>query len=438
MPLSDPTSPPAPGASSGNPPPSAPAAKSKSTFVPYLLLLFSDFACRGLRFLADIVLVRHFSREMIGQLNLGQSLAIQGIGLSTCGLDTAGTRAIAAGSVPPKQMAATVVVLRLILGMITWGAVVGLALLIPKYQAVFQFTVLYGLSIMTGALTIGWVPQAQNRMHVVALAMLATNVLYFGGVELTTHVGWPPSAVPLILAVSEGLTALALWIWLILRYGPLSRGMARPEALRFLRDSLPIGGAAYVRLLINSSDVLLLGLFVSDGDLGMYSTAFKLYALGTSVIIIYLGVLLPQLAAHAARDSAAVTPALQTSLRRTLLAATVVTPAAMFFATTALRLLFGAPFVAAGPALQILFLAWPALIASGHFRIALVAHGRQRQDLRLIAAAAFAHAISKICLIPWLGINGAACGTLASEVFLMIIAGQAWNLQEQSAERQPI
>ena len=54
-------------------------------------------------------------------------------------------------------------------------------------------------------------------MHVVGLAMLATNVCYLGGVELTTFAGWPPIAVPLLLALSEGLVALALCHRAVLR-----------------------------------------------------------------------------------------------------------------------------------------------------------------------------------------------------------------------------
>src|SRR5262249_5536242 len=154
------------------------------------------------------------------------------------------------------------------------------------------------------------------QMHVVAVALLATNLGYFGGVELTTHAGWPPIAVPLLLALSEGLTAVGLWIWLLRTCGPIARGMPPHESMRFLRDSLPIGGANYLRLLTTGSDVLLLGLFIGDGDLGLYSTGFKLYALGTSFITMYLGVLLPQLAARAAGAPAAVKLALDTSLRR--------------------------------------------------------------------------------------------------------------------------
>lgn len=424
------SAPPPPPPPTSRPPPddAEPALatfETKSTFGPYLLLLLADIACRGLRFLADIVLVRHFTREIIGQLNLAQSLAIQGIGLSTCGLDISGTRAIAAGAVPPARMAATVVVLRLILGMLAWGAVTGLALLVPKYREVLQLTVLYGLSIITGALTIGWVAQARHQMHVVALALLATNLGYFGGVELATGAGWPPFAVPLLLGLSEGLTALGLWIWLLLTGGPLTRGLPRHDALRFLRDSLAIGGANYLRLLTMGSDVLILGLFVNDAELGLYSTGFKLFALGTSLMTMYLSVLLPQLAARASRELAALKSALAASLRRSLPLAVLATAAALLFAGIALRLLFGAPFTAATSAVQILFLAWPAQLVAGHFRTALVAQGRQQRDLRLVGAAAVVHVIAKFVLIPWLGINGAACGTLAGEIFLMLLAWQA-------------
>ncbi len=401
--------------------------EASGTLGRYMLLLMADVGCRGLRFAADMVLVRYFSKEIIGQLSLSQTLAVQGMGLSTCGLDTAGTRAVAAGTVAPARMAATVVMLRLVLGMTAWGTVTGLALLVPKYHAIFQLTALYGLSIITGALTIGWVAQARDRMHVVALAAIATHLGYFGGVELTVRAGWPPMAVPLLLALSEGLTAAGLWGWLLVTCGPISRGLPRADALRFLRDSLPIGGASYLRILTIGSDVLLLGLFVGDADVGLYGTGFKLYSLGISLITLYLAVLLPQLASLATRDPTSVKTATNAALRRALLAATLATPLAMFLAENVLRLLFGDSFAAATRPVQILFLAWPAYLVAGHFRTALIALGRQRQDLRLVVVATLVHVAAKLCLIPWLGINGAAWGTLFGEILLMLLAWQSCN-----------
>jgi O-antigen/teichoic acid export membrane protein len=389
--------------------------------------LLAEIVCRGIRFFIDVVLVRHFSPDVIGRLNLSQALAVQGMGLSTCGLDVAGTRAVASGTVSPARMATTVVALRFVAGVVGWGVVVGVAYFVPEYRSVVELTALYGLSILTGAATIGWVAQAQQRMHVVAVALLAINIFYLGGVVLITDSGWPPWAVPLVVACTEGIVAVALWIWLFVTCRGPSRGLPVPASLRFLWDALPIGGANFLRQLGHGSDVLLLGLFVSKAEVGLYGTGSRLYSLGMTLIAIYLSVLLPELAANVTRQPESFDSALSASFRRSLLGVAIVTPTALLLTSFVLGLLFGAPFVAATSAVQILFLAWPVQLISGHFRTALVAQGRQRQDLGLVGVATIAHLIAKLSLIPLLGINGAALGTLTGELILLCLAWLAWR-----------
>jgi hypothetical protein len=211
-----------------------------------------------------MVLVNHFEAGVYGRLLRAQNLAIQAMGLSTCGLDTAGTRDAASGAVPAPTLAATIVMLRLGLGLIGWGALAALTLLIPQYSASFQLAVLYGLSIFSGALTLGWMAQGRGRFNVVGLATLSTHLGYFCGVELTTRANWPPLCIPLLLVLSESLAAAGLWIWALRTIGPAKHPLPLGAALKLLRDSLPIGLANYLRLLTIVSDVMLLGLFVTD------------------------------------------------------------------------------------------------------------------------------------------------------------------------------
>ena len=147
------------------------------------VLAACDLASRALRFVADIALAQHFGKAIFGQLNLAQALAVQGMGIATFGLDTAGTRDIARAAAPASQIAVTVVLVRLAFGLVTWSAVAGLTLIVPQYREIFALAALYGLSMLTGALTLGWVAQAWGQAQVVGLSVVATHVVYFGGVQ---------------------------------------------------------------------------------------------------------------------------------------------------------------------------------------------------------------------------------------------------------------
>lgn len=402
--------------------PEASSSSSAGLFSQYAVLFLSDVASRALRFVADIILARHFIPAVFGQLGVAQSLAVQGIGIATCGLDTAGMREVASGAAPAGAIATTVLILRLALGLATWGALAAVAWLVPQYHESFSLVAIYSLSVLTGALTLGWLAQARGAAHVVGLAMLGTHAVYFGGVQLAVFFGWQPVCVPLSLVLAEALTAAGIWVWIVRAMGSLARPLPAAEMLRFLRESLPIGGANIIRGMIMGSDVLLLGLFADAASVGLYSGAFKLYSLVTSLVSLYFAVLLPQLAAEAARSRLAVETALRTALGRAVVVATPLGLAGLLLSGVVLRMLFKPEFGAAAGALQILVLAVPVHLAAGHYRLALVALNRQRQDLVLVAISALVHVAAKVLLIPTLGLNGAALGTFTGEGVLMLLA----------------
>ncbi len=407
-------------------PQQAPAAQANTAdrfgglFGRYALVFVADIASRALRFVADVVLVRHFSQVVFGQLNLAQSLAIQGMGIATCGLDTAGMRDIAKAPQATPTIAATVVMLRFVMGMFAWGATLAVTWFVPQYHDSFRMVALYGLSMFTGALTVGWVAQGRGLMHVVGLAMLATHAVYFVGVELVVLFRWPPIAVPLALVTAEAMCACGLFIWIVRAIGPLTRPLPLIDTLRFLRASLPIGGSNILRGITLASDVLVLGLFAGKSEVGLYAAAFKLYSLGLAVVALYLSVLLPDLARRTAQSRAAVMTGLLSALGRVLVAAIPMTLAGMLFAATALRLLFGPDFETATRALQILLLALPIALVGGHYHAALFAVGCQRHVLALLAIGTVIHIAAKLLLVPFFGITGAAWGTLAGEFAVML------------------
>jgi len=405
----------------------------------FALLAAADIFCRLTRFLADVALGRHFGRAVFGQLNLAQSLAIQGMSAAGCGLDTYGMREAAAGQMPAGPLAATIVLLRAALGVVVWVIVAAVAWLVPQYRGSFVLAALYGLSIFTGALTVGWTAQALGRMNVVALSLVSTHIVYFAGVQIAVQQAWPAASIPIILVGAETLTAAGLWLWLVRAFGALPRPLPLRAASQILRESLPIGGANIVRGLTAGSDILLLGLFVSEAAVGIYGAGFKLYSLGAAIIALYVSVLLPHLAASrlerkpADRGDDRGRDLLRTTMQRALgpalLAAAVVVPVAWLAAGLALRLLFGPDFEGGADTLRILLVALPLTLVAGHFRSALVVLGRQRLDLGLAAFGAGVHVAAKLVLIFVVGPMGCALGTIAGEAMLALCACIAYYRQ---------
>jgi O-antigen/teichoic acid export membrane protein len=307
----------------------------------------------------------------------------------------------------------------------TWMAVCAIAWAVPQYCDSLQLVALYCLSLFTGALNIAWVSHGRGDVRPLGVGMLAVHLVYVAGVELVTALEWPLVTVPLILVGAEVLTAAGVWLCVVRDIGRITRPMPLAEALSFFRAALPIGGAALLRGIMPGTDVLLLGLFVAKAQVGQYSAAAKLYSLGFVLLAAYFAILLPQLSSRAAESIASVRGAVSAGIRRTLLAAVPITVVALLLGPAVLRLLFGPGFDEAVPVLRILLLVLPLQLLSGHERMALLALGRQRYDLGLVAFSAGIHVAAKLALIPSFGMIGAAWGTFAGEAALVVLAWYA-------------
>src|SRR5262245_5525393 len=416
----------APDETSRSEAPGVPGPEQGEGFLGRFTLLFgAELICRALRFLADIVLVRHFGQAAFGQLNVAQSLTVQGTWIATCGLNTAGVRSVAASPAAAPTIVATVVVLRCALAAMTWALVSGLAWVVPQYRDSFPLVALYSLSLYTGALNIAWAAQGRGDVSPLGVGMLAVHVAYVAGIQVIVARDWPLTSVALLLVIAEALTGIAVWLWVVRRIGGVSRPMPLADALQFFRAALPIGGAALLRGIMPGTDILLLGLFVAKAQVGQYSAAAKLYSLGFVLLAAYFAILLPQLSSRAAESIASVRGAVSEGIRRTLLPTAPITLAALLLGPAVLRLLFGPGFDEAVPVLRILLLVLPLQLLSGHGRMALVALGRQRYDLGLVAFSAGVHVTAKLALIPSFGMIGAAWGTFAGEAALMVLAWYA-------------
>ncbi len=140
------------------------------------------------------------------------------------------------------------------------------------------------------------------------------------------------------------------------------------------------------------------------------------------MLAVYFVVLLPHLATHAAGATKFFTERLNSSLRRSLAVVGPLTVVGWLFAELILHLLFPRASDAATGVCRILIPAVPVNLVAGHFRMALIALGRQRLDARPVAIGAIVHVAAKLLLIPALGLIGAAWGTLVGETVLMLLA----------------
>ena len=401
----------------------------------FLLLAALDIAAKAVSFAATVLMVRHYGENGFGRIALAQSLVAYGL-LCGGGLDVYAVRTLASDRRRLRSLASTVVLLRSIAGAAACGLLIALAALVPAWRESIGLVSLFGLTLFSSAISLVWVARATESFAVVGLAGLLQPILFVGLwlCFLRDAALWH---VPVAAFLSESLVVGGVYIWVRRRLGPLERPLSLQNSCRLFRDAAPVGAAQIVRAIALGSDLVLLGLFVSFHDVGLYACAHRVFAAGISLATAYCVILLPRLSRAAAQSNWHLSAELSGSLGRTVLPALAAALAGIGLAKPLLTVLFGATAAPAEGALQVLTIVLFVFVLNAHTRTTLLAMGRQRENLGHVGVSAVVHVLAKLVLIPIMGIAGAALGTLIGETVLLLLGGAAIRRHLQGPAPHP-
>jgi O-antigen/teichoic acid export membrane protein len=179
-----------------------------------------------------------------------------------------------------------------------------------------------------------------------------------------------------------------------------------------------------VAVILTYFDLVLVGLWMGTAEAGIYGAAYRILWLPTMLVTAYLTALRPSVARRAMAGPASplslTGPSAPAAVAVGILAAAV----GILFAPAMVDLLFGPQYGGAVAPLRLLLLSFALLVVSRHYRLVLVASGRQALDLRIMAAAAALNVSLNLWLIPRAGLVGAAAANVASEA--AILAAVLW------------
>jgi stage V sporulation protein B len=274
------------------------------------------------------------------------------------------------------------------------------------------------ISVETGYL------RTRQRVFVSELATSGQQTLYSAAAIALAAVGiatvWRVAGVAL---VTETVAALAAWLaWRTM----IGRVRSRPlPHQRILRFSLPLLLAAASTLALQSSDVLLLGIFRGSRAVGLYFPVLRMVNLSALALSAVGQYFLPVATSIlAVRDMQGLRSFYTTVTKWEIavlgppLTMLVIEPGPVIVA------LFGAPFGAAVWVTRVLALGYLVNVLTGHNWMVMVALGLTKQIGIRSAVSFFANIAVNLALIPALGMLGAALGT--SLVYLGLNATNAW------------
>jgi len=223
-----------------------------------------------------VLLARYLGAVGYGTYQRAESFVLLFSMLANLGLDVILTREVARRDPRVPEHLAGVVVLKLALGVVTCGLVLGIAH-VRGYGGDFLFSIwMYALVLLLGGIAQAEEAffQGREQMGLVAVANLAnqSTVLVLGLVGIALHKDLRWFMGNLVVAT---LVRLAISTTLLLRLGVGWR-RPRPATLRYLlAESLPIAFAASFVIVYQQIDAVMLGEMKGNAEVGWYKASAK-------------------------------------------------------------------------------------------------------------------------------------------------------------------
>ncbi|MGQ9758534.1 MAG: flippase [Actinomycetota bacterium] len=202
----------------------------------------------------------------------------------------------------------------------------------------------------------------------------------------------------------------------------LKEAAAFPLTGELLLFSLPLFFSGVSYLILNNTDTLMLGYFVSSAEVGFYNAAFLLMAFLPIFLNSFAIIFMPVLAGLVARGAGEESRRLYRAVTKWVFILTIPLIATFFlFPSQVLTLLFPESYAQAGKALAILAAAEFFHTTLGPNEQALIAYGATKIHLVGYTTAAVCNIVLNATLIPRMGITGAAAATGISLVALNLV-----------------
>jgi len=366
------------------------------------------------------VMTRHLGQAGYGQFTTAISfLQFFGI-LVDFGLTLTMIRMIADVNADETRVASNIFTLRLVSGVIFFGAAAGIGLLFP-YPTVIKAAIALGsLSFLCISLSSVLVGVFQKKLAVqkAAVAEVAGRLLLFTGVVAASLLGWGLLSIIAIL-VAGNLTQLGLNLIFIRKLLRLRLAFEPALWREIIRQSWPLGLSIAFNLVYLKGDVIILSLVRTQSEVGLYGAAYKILDVVTIVPTVFMGLVLPVLAAAwSAGDRAAFIRRLGRAFDFLSLLALPLAVGTFAVADDLMGFVAGRDFAAGGGSLSVLMLAGSMVFWSALFGHAVIALGLQRRMIWGYAADAAISVGLYLLLIPRFGAMGAAWVTFFSEAFI--------------------
>ncbi|MBU0531209.1 flippase [Patescibacteria group bacterium] len=368
------------------------------------------------------ILTRSLGDTGYGQLTTAMTyLQIFGV-MVDFGLTLTLVQMISEHGADERKITGGVLGLRLVSGIFFFGLAAFIGLSLP-YSPIIKAAIMVGtlsyLFMTSSGMLVG-VFQKHLAIWRIALAELINRFVTLGAVSLFAYLAYGVVAMMVAFVIGNFLQ-FVFTICLARKYVKIWPRIDIPVWKDAFLRGWPIGLSILFNLLYLKSDIIFLGWFRDQAEVGIYGASYKVLDVITSMPVMYMGLALPALVLAWSKDAKA--DFLQLMQRSFDFFAIISFPifiGALVVGVPLMVFISGNEFALSGELLKVLMLAAIAVFFGSLTGHAIVALGLQKPITWGYAITAVVTIIGYILVIPPYGVWGAAWMTVAAEVLITI------------------
>jgi O-antigen/teichoic acid export membrane protein len=378
----------------------------------------SDIARRLMGFFTIAYLARKVGVADFGAINIGFTILSYALLVSSAGLSSFGVRAIARGE--SSTLVNIVTTIKLISSS---GAFILIALLAVVFIADDQMTalvILFCLSLFPGAFLIDWYYQGKERMGVIGAVRIISAMLYLLLVLIFVHSPADILWVAVASVCGDIIATLVLWIYYRRREGGSKLYLSLQGWRSLIRQSLPIGGGSMLAAFSVNLPLIVLGVFLSNSDAGIFSAASKLVFFLLMIDRVLGTILLPASSRMHTQAPGVLPSSLGYALKWIMIIAVPVCAGGTILADRIIPLVFGAQYLPSVGVFRILI--WFFLSTTLHtvYTSGLIAVGQEKLYALIMMMSAGLYLFSVVILTLIFGTQGTAMAMVLSEAATVV------------------
>lgn len=345
------------------------------------------------------------------------------------GYETFVTREIARDATRLRSLVDSMVSMRLLIGTVVAVLLVASLFLLDLPPVGRIVVLIQGIGLFSSAIALTCVYQGLQQMRVVASREFLGSLINMIGLLWLVHTPADLVAAACVSAATVVLTNVPI-LWRYARdFGVPRIHLPQPDDWRMVHTSMAYFWSVLMITITYNIHIVLLGLLRGNTDVGLFSAGWKLFNFAVVIPNLISTLFLPRIAnltAHPAEYRRAI----QIYMQTIIVCAVPVTLFGAVLTPQILMLLFGAAYLPASRTIELLLLNAMVVSLTIGFGTPLVAVGRQKAFLRVVACGAAAGIVFNLILIPRFGPEGAAIGTLLDEA--TVLGMLIWDRPEVS------